>query len=1164
MSISVALSHRTTYEYDRLVTLAPHVVRLRPAPHSRTPIKSYSLKIEPEDHFLNWQQDAYANWHARLVFPKPTRKFSVTVDLVADMVAINPFDFFLEEDCQEVPFKYTSAQLKDLRPYLRKVGRGDTFREFVEQSPKQEGRTNDWLVALNGFLSQRIDYTIRMEPGVQSPAVTIRKALGSCRDSAWLMVAMLREAGYAARFVSGYLIQLTADLKPIEGPAGPENDFTDLHAWCEVYLPGAGWVGMDPTSGLFAGEGHIPLAATPEPSSAAAITGAHDEAEVTFSFEMSVERIDEPPRVTRPLSPEQWAEIDRAGQAVEAKLQAQDMRLTMGGEPTFVSAIDRDGAEWTTEAVGPTKRVYADRLVRRLRDRFAPHGVLHHGQGKWYPGEPLPRWAYSLIWRGDGLPLWSDADLLARENTGHATHETAAEFSERLLDALELEDDAYAHPVYEDPMHFMGKEAMLPDNVTVEDNQLEDPQERARLVRMLNNGLSNPVSYVIPIQLAQAQASKRRRFRWASDHWGTRRDKLFLLPGDSPAGYRLPLNSLSRTEEFKQYFRDTMLRRRKGLPPRRRPYRGTETEYETEEYLDTPYFGTGYGPGQPTAPLPDGYVMPPQAQPVRRIRQKRRDAAPGPAQDFDESVWMRDVDSSDDWLVGEYSYWVEGMPIRTALAVEPRDGILHVFMPPTGSSDEYLDLVEAVEETAAAMNLPVRIEGYEPPRDGNFNVIRVTPDPGVIEINIHPGKDWQSLKEINEALYEEARQCGLDSFTFMVDGRLTGSGGGNHIVVGGATAPDSPFLRRPDLVGSIIRYWQRHPSLSYLFSGTFIGPTSQAPRFDEGLADRVYEMEIALSELSRMQAGGQAFPWLADRILRHLLTDMTGNTHRAEICIDKMFSPDGPTGRLGLVEFRGFEMPPHWQMSMAQALVMRGLLAWFWDKPYTEPLVHWGKELHDKYLLPHYCREDFNQVLDDLSTAHGFVFRPDWYDAQYEMRFGEVGHTTVEGVKLTLRNGIEPWLVLGEEATGGGTSRYVDSSLERVELKVEGDLGSRFVITCNQVEVPLQRVAPDTYVAGIRFRSWQPWSSLHPTIPAHAPLVFDVYDRVAGRSVGGLKYLVAHEGGRAHENRPINDLEAEGRRRVRFQEGQHTPFRFDPIRPRKNLWNQATLDLRFV
>lgn len=1114
MSIKVSLSHKTSYTYDRLINLAPHVVRLRPAPHARTPIKSYSLRIEPEDHYMNWQQDAFANWQARLVFPEPTKKLSVSVNLIAEMVAINPFDFFVDESAETVPFSYDSATIKDLRPYLRKFARGKVFEEFIALAPHPEGETNDWLVAINQFLANEINYTIRMEPGVQTPRTTILNRLGSCRDSAWLLVAILRYFGYAARFVSGYLIQLTADQKSIEGPSGPETDFTDLHAWAEIYLPGAGWVGLDPTSGLFAGEGHIPLAATPEPSTAAAISGAHDQAEVEFDFEMSIKRVAEPPRITRPLTDTAWAEIDRAGEAIDKILAEQDMRLTMGGEPTFVSASDRDAEEWTTDAVGPTKSAFADDLVRRLQTRFAPNGVLHHGQGKWYPGEPLPRWAYSILWRGDGLPLWSNPELIAKENSGQATIEDAEIFINKLSDALELEDDA-VHHVYEDPMHFMGKEALLPENVTVEDSKLEDPQERARLIRMAANGLEKPVSFAIPIQLAQARASGRRRFRWASERWTTRRGKLFLIPGDSPAGFRLPLDSLAKKREIKAFQRDLHTRRQRPLPP-------------------------------------------------RRLIQNGAGGADGPAQDYDEDYWLRDIVSSDDWIESGAPLWEEGMPIRTALTVEQRGGLLYVFMPPTGSADEYLDLVEAVEETAADMELPIRIEGYEPPRDPNLNVIRVTPDPGVIEVNIHPAKKWSDLKEINAALYEEARQCGLDSFTFMVDGRITGSGGGNHIVVGGETPSDSPFLRRPDLAASVIRYWQNHPSLSYLFSGTFIGPTSQAPRFDEGRPEAVYEMEIALAELERMQSTDQAAPWLADRILRHLLVDLTGNTHRAEICVDKMYSPDSTTGRLGLVEFRGFEMPPHWQMSMAQSLVIRGLLAWFWKTPYREPLTHWGSKLHDKYLLPHYARSDFDQVLSDLSRAHGLAFRPEWYNAQYEFRFPEIGHCEVEGVKITLRNAIEPWLVLGEESTGGGTSRYVDSSLERIEVRVDGALSDRYVLTCNRVEVPLRTIGQDAHVAGIRFRSWQPWSSLHPTIPAHAPLVFDLYDRVTGHSMGGCSYFIAHQGGRAHETRPVNDLEAEGRRRVRFVRGHHTPDNFEPIRPRFNPWNNNTLDMRFV
>ncbi|UWR00293.1 transglutaminase family protein [Rhodobacteraceae bacterium S2214] len=1123
MSIKVALSHKTTYSYDRLVTLAPHVVRLRPAPHTRTPVQSYSLKIEPKNHYLNWQQDAYSNWQARLVFPEATRELSVTVDLVVDLVAINPFDFFLDAAAENVPFAYDKALAKDLRPYLRKVARGDAFMDFVAKAPVQEGTTNDWLVALNQYVANAIDYTIRMEPGVQRPSETINKALGSCRDSAWLMVAMFRQLGYAARFVSGYLIQLTSDQKPLHGPEGPTEDFTDLHAWTEVYLPGAGWVGMDPTSGLFAGEGHVPLAATPEPSSAAAISGAHDEAEVTFGFEMSVTRIAEPPRVTRPLSPEQWAEIDRAGQSIENKLQAQDMRLTMGGEPTFISANDRDGAEWTTDAVGPTKRDYADDLLRRLHERFAPHGVLHHGQGKWYPGEPLPRWAYSIIWRGDGLPLWSDVGRIAKEGTGTADAETAGAFATKLAENLGL-DDEFVHDIYEDPMHFMGTEALLPEDVTPEDSELEDPQERARLIRMMNNGLSAPSSYAIPLQLAQAKASGARRFKWASERWTTRRGKLFLTPGDSPAGLRLPLGTLRKGEKDKRGKR---------------------------KRIDKPFVRD---PMARRAPPP----------PSQRVMQNAMGGAAGPAQEHQADYWLRDIGASDDWIAGEQQFWEEGMPIRTALTVEARDGILHVFMPPTGSADEYLDLIEAAEEAAQDMDLAVRIEGYEPPRDPSLNVIRVTPDPGVIEVNIHPAGDWSALRQITEALYEEARQCGLDSFTFMVDGRLTGSGGGNHIVVGGQTPADSPFLRRPDLAASVVRYWQRHPSLSYLFSGTFIGPTSQAPRFDEGRSGNVYEMEIALTELARMQETGQSAPWLADRILRHLLTDLTGNTHRAEICIDKMFSPDSPTGRLGLVEFRGFEMPPHWQMSMAQALVIRALLSWFWEKPYTEPLIPWGDTLHDKYLLPHHVMTDFREVLSDLSAAHGFPFRDDWYDAQYEFRFPEVGSVQVEGMTLRLRNAIEPWLVLGEESTGGGTSRYVDSSLERVEATIEGPWSDRYILTCNQVEVPLRDYGPNLRGAGVRFRSWQPWSSLHPTIPSHAPLVFDIYDKTVGRSVGGLTYSVSHVGGRSHETRPVNDLEAEGRRRVRFVPGQHTPMGFNPISPRKNQHQYWTIDLRFV
>ncbi|RED13770.1 transglutaminase family protein [Pontivivens insulae] len=1075
MSIKIALTHRTSYRYDRPIQLNPHVVRLRPAPHARTPVLSYSLKITPEDHFLNWQQDAFSNWQARLVFPEKTREFTVEVQVIADMIAINPFDFFLEEYASDVPFTYPATLRKELSIFRRQPRQTKTFHRYLEAAPQPvDMATNDWLVALNQYVQETIDYTVRMEPGVQDPKTTIVKALGSCRDSAWLLVNMLREFGYAARFVSGYLVQLKSDQKAIDGPSGPEEDFTDLHAWCEVYLPGAGWVGLDPTSGLFAGEGHIPLACTPLPSSAAPISGSLEKAEVDFDFDMRVDRIEEPPRVTAPIADPQWAALNRAGQAVDAKMKAADMRLTMGGEPTFVSAYDRDADEWTTGAVGPTKRAKADELIRRFRDRFAPGGMLHYGQGKWYPGEQLPRWAFSLYWRGDGAPLWKNEALVAKEGAQGASIEDAEAFMSTLCDTLEVEQDLAA-PTFEDPVAFAMREQDLPDNVTAVENKLDDPQERQRLAKVFERGLNKPTAYVLPLQLAQA--GDRRRFRWRSEKWKTRRGKLFLAPGDSPAGFRLPLGALEHIDK-------------------------------AQRVMQTPF----------------------QRDPMAR-------PGPLPQTAGGRAVSAASEEPSDDWMAAHVWFTENDQPVRTALTVEPRDGKICVFLPPTGSADEYIDLITAVEEAAEALEQPVHIEGYEPPRDPRVNMIGVTPDPGVIEINIHPTTDWDTQTAVFDTLYEEARAIGLDASSFMVDGRPTGSGGGNHIVVGGASPSDSPFLRRPDLLGSVVRYWQRHPSLSYLFSGMFIGPTSQAPRLDEARHDSLYEMEIALKEVER--AGQHVPPWLVDRIFRHLLTDLTGNTHRAEICIDKLFSPDGPTGRLGLVEFRGFEMPPHQRMASAQALIIRALLAWFWETPYKQPLKPWGTHLHDRFLLPHHCAADFHKVLEDLSQAHGQFFDPAWFAAQIDFRFPIAGVTRIEGQTLELRSAIEPWNVLGEESTGGGTARFVDSSVERLQVKVT-DADPRYTLTCNGYALPMEQVEDGVQVAGVRFRSWQPWSALHPTIPAHGPLVFDMWDAVAGRSVGGCTYHVHHPGGRAHETRPINALEAEGRRIARFEAGGHS------------------------
>ena len=490
MSIHVALRHTTRYRYDRLVSLSPQIVRLRPAPHARTPIVSYSMRVEPSDFFVNWQQDPFANYLARLVFPQRTRSLEITIDLVAEMAVHNPFDFFLEPHAENFPFTYDSELNTELAPYLRRDRATPLFQALLDSIDRKERRTIDFLVALNQRLQSDIGYVIRMEPGVQTPEQTLALRSGSCRDSAWLLVQALRHLGLAARFVSGYLIQLVPDVKAVDGPSGATTDFTDLHAWCEVYLPGAGWIGLDPTSGLLAGEGHIPLACTPEPSGAAPISGGVDPCEVEFDHSMSVSRMFESPRVTKPYTDAQWQAILDLGDAVDVQLGSGDVRLTMGGEPTFVATDDRDGPEWNTEALGPTKRMRAQELMGLLSQRYAQGGFLHFGQGKWYPGEQLPRWALSAFWRADGLPCWRNPQLFADERHAHGyTTADARRFIDLLASRLGVTGRTI-QPGYEDTFYYLWRERSLPVNVDPFDARLDDELERARLRRVFDHGLA--------------------------------------------------------------------------------------------------------------------------------------------------------------------------------------------------------------------------------------------------------------------------------------------------------------------------------------------------------------------------------------------------------------------------------------------------------------------------------------------------------------------------------------------------------------------------------------------------------------------------------------------------------------------------------------------------
>jgi len=1103
MTIRVALNHQTSYRFDRAVSLWPHEIRLRPAAHSRTPILSYSLNVEPAGHFLNWQQDPFGNWVARLVFPEKAEALKINVDLVADMTVINPFDFFMEDFAEKYPFEYPDELKRELGPYLETDAVAPLFADWLKRTRAEllgkPLRTIDMLVGINQRVQGDVGYIVRLEAGVQTPEQTLELRRGSCRDSAWLLVQALRNLGLAARFASGYLIQLKADVKALDGPSGTDHDFTDLHAWTEVYIPGAGWIGLDPTSGLLAGEGHIPLACTAMPSSAAPVIGVTEVCETHFDFAMHVSRIHEDPRVTKPYTEAQWQAVLDLGHQVDAELTKQDVRLTMGGEPTFVSIDDMDGPEWNITALSDNKRKLAGELLTRLQGHFAPGAMLHFGQGKWYPGEPLPRWALGCYWRTDGKPLWSDRKLMVTSDGGgsHKT-EDALRFIQRLTQELGLNEN-FVIPAFEDVTQVIDQEQRWPHNFDPLQADLNKTDERRRLAKLIERDLGEPVGYVLPLK-ALPPATKRAAkadvatgFR--SSPWPLRREHLYLIPGDSPLGLRLPLASLpwvapgEKEEEF-------------GRDPFDAP----------DESLDS------------------------------QSVQKQPKASASPAK---ENQDPREI-------------------IHTALCAEVRAGVLCVFLPPVPLLEDFVILLTAIETAAASLKIPLRLEGYTPPTDPRMKEFRITPDPGVIEVNIHPSSTWTQLVENTQILYEEARLARLGTEKFMIDGRHTGTGGGNHVTLGAAAPADSPCLRRPDVLMSLITYWQHHPALSYLFSGLFIGPTSQAPRVDEARHESLYELEIAFQQMAEhLKPGEESLqPWLVDRLLRNLLVDLSGNTHRAEFCIDKLYSPDSVTGRLGLVEFRGFEMPPHAQMSLLQMLLLRAMVVRFWQTPYHGNLNRWGTELHDRYMLPHFVAQDMRDVVLDLQRA-GYAFEFEWFAPFLEFRFPRFGTVVYQGIEIELRQAIEPWHVLGEEVSAGGTARYVDSSVERMQVKVSHMNDNRHILTCNGRPLPLTATGTrGEYVAGVRYRAWSPPSGLHPTIGVQAPLVFDLVDSWSGRSIGGCTYHVAHPGGRNYDTFPVNANEAEARRVARFWNHGHTPGTMHVRREGRNPDYPLTLDLR--
>lgn len=1060
------IQHRSRYVYPRPAALGPHLVRLRPASHGRARVETYGLTVEPPAD-VRWQQDPNGNHVARVVFPPRQRveALELLVEVALDLRPVNPFDFLLEEAAEAVPVTYPPALRDELGPFLAQktpaLEEGPRFVAFDAELPRS-GPTLELLTGLNRAVNRRLQYVVRSEAGVWTPEKSLEEGRASCRDSAMVLVALLRSRGLAARFVSGYLIQLKDEGMLPDQPRGVSRDVVDLHAWAEAYLPGAGWIGLDATSGLLCGEGHIPLACAANPPMAAPLEGTSDTFAADVSFELTVQRLGHEARPTSPFSDSVHRALLAGVDEADGLLERAGLALTTGGEPTFNSREHPEAPEWNGAALGATKWSQSLRLGGELRARLMPGAALIVGQGKHYPGETLPRWSLHLVGRCDGVPLWTgDIGPLPRR----ASAADAKRFGEALAARLGVPQGLL--PAFEDPWHFIEAEASLPLDADPLQVDLNDTEERRRLARVLGQGLGEPAGYVLP--LARISGA------WLTDSWRFRRRHLFLLTGDAELGLRLPLAS-----------------------------------------------------------LPPGYVPEPDEEAVEPADPRRAKKSVAPVRS-----------------------------LRVALCTEVRDGALYVFLPPLASAADFIALLREVDAVRAETGLHVQLEGYLPPKSKLLQRFGVTPDPGVVEVNLPPSASGRAHAALLETTFEAALHAGLHTERYLLNGRIAGSGGGHHLTLGGPTPLESPLLVRPALLASLVTFCQHHPSLSYLFTGLFVGPTSQAPRVDEARHDALYELEIALGH-AFLTAEAPLPPWQVDGLFRNLLVDVSGNTHRAEVCIDKLFDWRTPHGRQGLVELRAFEMPPHPKLAVAQAVLVRALTAALAQAPYQRPLVRWGTELHDRFLLPYFLWRDFEEVLAFL-VARGVSLPPEAYRPFLELRCPVAGRLDVGGTLLEVRDALEPWHVLGEEPTATGTTRYVDSSVERVEVRVEGLVPERHQVLVNGIELALRPTGTvGEGVAGVRFRAWAPPHSLHPHLGVHHPVRFDLIDTWGQRSLGACGYHVWHAEGRAFDAPPLTAFEAEARRTQRFTHESPLPW---PVSPRSApLSREAhwTFDLRRV
>lgn len=1079
MTTRIALTHCFESRYPRRVTLPTHWLRLRPAPHTKAEISAYSLKIDTEAHFLNWLRDPFENHLARLDLPEPVSALKLTVDLVADLSPVNPFEFLTEVYAANYPFEYPEQLRKELKPYLHLPEPGPRLADFFGGLGREPAYIVESLGQITGYVHRGLAISGQARPGAVNADAVLARGSGSPWEAAWLLVLCLRHLGLAARFTSGYRVFLAPASSPIHAwsensPAGSDPGFADsasLHAWAEVFLPGGGWIGLDPSAGIFTHEGYLPLAATPDPLRARPwVAETFDDQEplavvtpLQVHESLRIRRL-LPAPAPAPYTEAQWRDIQALGKLVDEQLRVEKLELAMAPSACF-TAWNSGAPEWST-VVGPAQRNAAEDLIARLRLGLAPGGVLHEGQGEWFSGEPLPRWRLNCYFRADGQAIWRHSKLLGAvqldgdpkgtspsatlpqgfgarlrwpaDNAGRelADAADAERFARALARALGVSADSLM-PAHEDPLYDLWlnrRHIQFEPPAEV----LRNPIQRRALAAKLSKTSQAPVGFALPLRWDHLAG------RWSTGTWNLRRSGLYLMPGASAMGYRLPLDGLPAGDDAPH-----------AIDPERCPFEERPLLPEIYGELSARLTRFIPHPAPPDAADPD---LPP------------------------------------------------AKPPRTALCVEVREGRLAVFLPPLTHLEHWLDLVATVEAAAEAAGLPVLLEGYEPPEDCRLRRLTIEPDAGILRIVLPASDSSEELSVRLATIYREAEASGLRAERVAGDGRRLPPGGNAEIVLGGTSPTASPFLVRPQLLHSLIAYWQQHPSLSYFFAGQRIGPSGIAPRPDEGRDDALYELDIALARMPLDEVPG---PWVPDRALRHLLADPAGDIRKAEIRIDQLYSPDRSSARQGLVGIRSFETAPDARLATVQALLLRALVAYLGRRPADPRLADFGPDLHDRYLLPGPLWEDLREVVRDLGRA-GLPVQAEWFEPFRAQRFPVLGRLRIGDAGLELRSAHEPWPVLSEEVTAGGVTRFIDSANQRVQVEIAGFLPHRHVLACNGHRVPMQPTrARGRFFAGVRYKAWTPISTQHPRVPPVHSLVFDLLDARSGEVLGGCTWFPA-------------------------------------------------------